>query len=114
MYITTKDEKGYAYLSEWASTPSLTKDTIKELWGTPSTMSRQLVGAPEWAEYMTKAGIIMSHTGLYVQWVFNAIDTYGERYVIDIVDSNPKDTWECFENYVKGSIFAGELVRLVD
>ena len=114
MYITTKDDRGYAYLSDSSPTPSLTEDTIKELWGTSSTIPRQLVGAPDWAEYITKAGIIMSHTGLYVQWVFNAIDTYGEKYVVSIVDNDPEGVWESFEGYIKGAIFSGELARLVD
>nr|DAJ48614.1 MAG TPA: hypothetical protein [Caudoviricetes sp.] len=114
MHITTKDDRGYAYLSDWAPVPSLTKNTIEELWGTSSTISRGLVGAPDWAEYMLKNGSIMSHTGLYAQWIFNAIDTYGEKHVISIIDNDPEGVWESFEGYIKGTIFSGELAHLVD
>lgn len=114
MHITTKDDKGYAYLSDWAPMPSLTKNIIEELWGTSPTISKGLVGAPDWAEYMLKNGSIVSHTGFYAQWIFNAIDTYGEEHFISIIDNNPEGVWESFEGYIKGSIFAGELVHLVD
>lgn len=56
----------------------------------------------------------MSHTGLYAQWVFNAIYTYGEEHVINIIDNDPDGVWESFEGYIKGTLFAGELALLVD
>lgn len=114
MHLTSRNGKNYAYLSSWAYVPSITEDTIQELWGQSCTISRTFISAPEWTEYMSKDGTIMSKTGLYAEWLFKAIDTYGEKHVANIVDIDPDSIWECFENYIKGSIFAGERVRLVD
>lgn len=104
--------KGFSPAWEWAGLGTL--EVLRDLWGRRARFVRESVGAPDWAEYVDRAGAVWSREGLLARLVFDAIDLYGESHVDSTIRELGNDgVIEMLDGWIAARVFAGELVRLV-
>lgn len=104
--------EGFSPAWEWAGPGTL--EVLRELWGRRARFVRESVGAPDWAEYVDRAGAVWSREGLLTRLVFDAIDLYGESHVDVTIKRIGNDGMvEMLDGWIDARVFAGELVRLV-
>lgn len=104
--------EGFSPVWEWAGPGAL--GVLRELWGRRARFVRESVGAPDWAEYVDRAGAAWSREGLLTRLVFDAIDLYGESHVDATIKQLGNDGMvEMLDGWIDARVFVGELVRLV-
>lgn len=104
--------EGFSPVWEWAGPGAL--GVLRELWGRRARFVRESVGAPDWAEYVDRAGAAWSREGLLTRLVFDAIDLYGESHVDATIKQLGNDGMvKMLDGWIDARVFVGELVRLV-
>ena len=104
--------EGFSPVWEWAGPGAL--GVLRELWGRRARFVRESVGAPDWAEYVDRAGAAWSREGLLTRLVFDAIDLYGESHVDATIKQLGNDGMvKMLDGWIAARVFVGELVRLV-
>lgn len=104
--------EGFSPVWEWAGPGAL--GVLRELWGRRARFVRESVGAPDWAEYVDRAGVAWSREGLLTRLVFDAIDLYGESHVDATIKQLGNDGMvKMLDGWIDARVFVGELVRLV-
>ena len=104
--------KGFSPAWEWLSVWQL--EALQDWWGTSARLARESVGAPDWAEYVDRAGAVWSREGLLARLVFDAIDLYGESHVDSTIRELGNDgVIEMLDGWIGARVFVGELVCLV-